>query len=201
LVHGVTEDAGRVTSAEIFQALGILPVCSHQEAEQQLQQGLPVFMPIEILAPRLAQLLALRKKLGLRNSTHTLVKILQPFEQPALRLTSYTHPEYALMLTDFFSGSEDADRGDVLLMRGTEGETVANTRKGQQIDWFHDGLKTTLAEIQTASDSTLSIPIDAKGTAQWIETVMSGHEPVPHKIAEQVRHCMMAAGRNRGGAV
>ncbi len=197
LMHGVTEDAGRVTSAEILKALGILPAGSIQEAERQLQQRLPVFMPIEILAPRLAQLLALRKKLGLRNSTHTLVKILQPFEQPALRLVSYTHPEYALILARFFTERPGADRGDVLLMRGTEGEAVANTRKGQQIDWFHGGQKTTLAETRTATDTVLPIPTDAQGTAQWIDAVLKGNEPVPSNIAEQVSYCVMAAGRRR----
>jgi anthranilate phosphoribosyltransferase len=54
------------------------------------------------LAPELAHQLSLRRILGVRNSTHTLVKILQPFEGPALRLVSYTHPEYLAMLTEYF---------------------------------------------------------------------------------------------------
>ncbi len=193
LVHGVLDDAGRVTSAEIFRELNILPATSHRDAELQLQRGLPGMMPIEILAPRLSELLALRKILGLRNSTHTLVKILQPFTQPALRLTSYTHPEYAAMLSEYFGGVADPLRGDVFLMRGTEGETVANTKKVQQIDWFHAGIKTTLVEPQTGTDQLLSIPIDAAGTAQWISQVLAGVEPVPENIAEQVRHCLMVA--------
>ena len=193
LVHGVLQDAGRVTSAEIFRELNLLPVASHQEAGLQWQLGLPVMMPIEILAPRLSELLALRKILGLRNSTHTLVKILQPFEQAALRLTSYTHPEYATMLSDYFAGAADPARGGAFLMRGTEGETVANTKKVQQIDWFHAGLKTTLVEAQPGTDSVLSIPTDASGTARWIQLVLDGQEPVPENIAEQVRFCLMAA--------
>jgi anthranilate phosphoribosyltransferase len=150
------------------------------------------------LAPRLAQLLALRKILGLRNSTHTLVKIMQPFAQPALRLTSYTHPEYAAMLTQYFGTAADPNRGDVFLMRATEGETVANTKKVQQIDWFHAGLKTTLVEAQLGSDSIVAIPPDAHGTAQWIKQVLAGHEQVPQNIAQQVEHCLMAAQQKQG---
>jgi len=193
LVHGVVQDAGRVTTAEIFQELGIQLSTTKLTAEQSWQNRLPVFMPIENLAPRLAQLLALRKILGLRNSTHTLVKIMQPFAQPALRLTSYTHPEYATMLTQFFSTAADPARGDALLMRATEGETVANTKKVQQIDWFHVGEKKTLVEAQIGSDSTLPIPPDAQGTAQWINQVLAGQEPIPENIARQVKHCLTVA--------
>ena len=198
LVHGVLHDAGRVTSAEIFSELGIGPVASSQQAVQQLQQKVPVFMPIEILAPRLAQLLALRKILGLRNSTHTLVKMMQPFVQPALRLTSYTHPEYASMLAQFFGNTAYPQRGGVFLMRATEGETVANIKKVQQIDWFHDGIKTTLTESQPGTELALSIPADAEGTARWIQQVLDGSVPVPENIAEQVRLCLMAAKMNKG---
>lgn len=196
LVHGVLHDAGRVTSSEIFHELNILPATSHLDAEQKLQLGLPVMMPIEVLAGRLSELLALRKILGLRNSTHTLVKILQPFAGPALRLVSFTHPEYADMLGDYFGGVADPLRGDVFLMRGTEGETVANTKKVQQIDWFHAGEKNTLVESQPGTDQLLSIPLDAAGTAHWIQQVLEGREPVPENIAEQVRHCLMAAKIN-----
>ena len=68
----------------------------------------PAFMPIETLAPKMARLLALRRILGVRNSTHTLVKILQPFDGPALRLVSYTHPEYLEMLGEYFTTAAPA---------------------------------------------------------------------------------------------
>ncbi|PRC92762.1 DNA-binding protein YbiB [Solimicrobium silvestre] len=195
LVHGVQKDAGRVTSAEIFQELGIAASSSLEQAEQQLNQPQPVFMPIEILAPRLAQMLALRRILGVRNSTHTLVKIMQPFVQPALRLTSYTHPEYLSMLSDYFANAADPARGDVFLMRGTEGETVANTKKVQQIAWFHAGQKNTLIEAEHGTDLALTVPVDATVTALWIKEVLAGRESVPENIAEQVRHCLSVAKR------
>jgi len=193
LVHGVEQDSGRVTSAEIFRVLGINPTVNTQNVVQNWQNKLPVWMPIDVLAPRLAQLLALRKMLGLRNSTHTLVKIIQPFSQPALRLTSYTHPEYATMLAQFFGEVADPSRGDVLLMRGTEGETVAHTNRVRQIDWFHGRVKTTLVEDQPGGDVALAVPVDAEGTAEWINSVLAGREPVPENIAQQVNHCLMVA--------
>jgi anthranilate phosphoribosyltransferase len=190
LVHGVMLDVGRVASAEIFAALGNVPALNAADVAAGFAARLPVFMAIDVLAPKMARLLAMRRVLGVRNSTHTLVKIIQPFAMPALRLTSYTHPEYFAMLSDYFR-SEPA-RGDAFLMRGTEGETVANARRAQQIDWFHQGVHTQLVEKQNVVEAIPALPEqnDAATTARWIEAVLRGEVPVPESIAHQVQHCL-----------
>src|SRR4051812_18136173 len=68
LIHGVTSDPGRVTTAEILRELGISFSHTLQQAAQQFAQRLPVFMPIEALALKMSRLLALRSVLGVRNS-------------------------------------------------------------------------------------------------------------------------------------
>ncbi|MFL9926443.1 DNA-binding protein YbiB [Herbaspirillum lusitanum] len=199
LMHGVTHDPQRVTSAEIFEALGLGHADTPQQAEQQLAAGQPTFVPIQVLAPKMARLLAMRRVLGVRNSTHTLVKIMQPFVQPALRLTSYTHPEYLAMLSAYFSDAAPAARGDAFLMRGTEGETVANARRAQQIEWFHGGSKTVLVEKQSVAEELPDLPEgrDAETTARWIESVLEGKRAVPQAIEEQVGHCLSVASAIR----
>ncbi|MFT5963047.1 MAG: anthranilate phosphoribosyltransferase [Burkholderiaceae bacterium] len=195
LMHGVLTDPGRVTSAEIFEALGHPLATSIAQAEVQFAQHEPVFMAIDVLAPKLARLLAMRRILGVRNSTHTLVKIMQPFRQSALRLSSYTHPEYLEMLSTYFTTAAPVARGDIFLMRGTEGETVANARRPQQIDWLHEGQRSTLVEKQLAADVTPELPSerDAVTTAVWIRRVLASEVAVPEPIAEQVAHCLQVA--------
>ena len=195
LVHGVTQDPGRVTTAEIFTAMGLVHSDSVQQAEACFVRREPAFMPIEVLAPAMARLLETRRSLGVRNSTHTLVKILQPFKGPALRLTSYTHPEYLAMLSSYFATAAPAARGDVFLMRGTEGETVANARRAQQIDWYHAGTCTTLVQTQSTADANIALPEapDAASTARWTEAVLREEQPVPATIAEQVKHCVQVS--------
>ena len=195
MLHGVLDDPNRVTSAEILQLLGVPMSRSVAAAQAQLAGGMPAFMPIDVLAPAMAGLLALRRVLGVRNSTHTLVKIMQPFKQPALRLCSYTHPEYLAMLTAYFSTAAVHARGDVFLMRGTEGETVANVKRAQQIDWLHQGQRTTLMEKQLSADALPEMPVqcDAATTAQWIDSVLRGLTRVPQAIAQQVACCVQVA--------
>jgi anthranilate phosphoribosyltransferase len=195
LVHGVRQDPGRVTTAEIFAEMGIGPLGSSADMLDAFAARKPCFMPIEWLAPQLAQQLSLRRILGVRNSTHTLVKILQPFAGPALRLVSYTHPEYLAMLSEYFRTQAPPDRGDAFLMRGTEGETVANANRAQRIDWFHAGQQTLLVERDAPTDELAPAPEgrDAAATADWIARALRGEQPVPPPIAAQVAQCVQVA--------
>ena len=197
LVHGVLQDPNRVTTAEIFTELGIAASPDVAHAEAQFAKKQPAFMAIESLAPRMARLLALRAVLGVRSSTHTLVKIMQPFAGPALRLSSYTHPEYLEMLGEYFTTEAPAERGDAFLMRGTEGETVANAKRAQQIDWFHDGQRSTLVQKQAPVDELPPLPAqrDAATTAQWILAALAGEQPVPVPILDQVEQCLIVCRR------
>jgi anthranilate phosphoribosyltransferase len=202
LVHGVRSDPGRVTTAEILAALGVPLAASGADVLAAAQQGRPAFMPIETLAPKLAHMLSLRAILGVRNSTHTLVKILQPFDGPALRLVSYTHPEYLQTLAEYFTTAAPGGRGDAFLMRGTEGETVANPHRAQQIDWLHDGQRTLLVERDAPTDAQSLLPEgrDVDATARWIGQALEGAVPVPAPIASQVAQCIAVARALRAAA-
>jgi anthranilate phosphoribosyltransferase len=197
LVHGVSVDPGRVTTAEILQQMGLMPCNDAAAVAAAFARGEPAFMTIAAMAPKLDRLLQIRRVLGLRNSTHTLVKIMQPFAQPALRLVSYTHPEYLTMLSDYFTHAAPAARGDVFLMRGTEGETVAHAKRAQAVEWFHNNTRTILIERQQPVDDMPPLPAssDAASTAQWIRAALDGSAPIPAPIAEQVTQCLQVALR------
>lgn len=198
LVHGVYHDAGRVSTYEIFEKLGIAASLTANEAQAQFASQRPVFMPIEALSPAMNGLLAMRRVLGVRNSTHTLVKLLQPFDSPALRLCAYTHPEYQAMLHDYFLHHAPQEQGACFLMRGTEGEVVASTGRTQKIDCYAKGQCETLCETQAqlpGESQDLPDASDANTTALWIMRVMKGEIPVPLNIAQQVSFCLQVAKR------
>ncbi|MDP9645300.1 MULTISPECIES: DNA-binding protein YbiB [Paraburkholderia] len=190
LVHGITDDPGRVTSAEIFTHLRIPHATSHDDIEDGLAERRLAFAPIDVLAPKLARLLGLRRRMGVRNSTHTLVKILQPFAPAGLRLVNYTHPPYRDSLTQLFSSHPDAAAGGALLARGTEGEAVADTRRQVQVDWLHDGICETRVPHERSSRDAPEVELpearDAATTAAWIGAVLRGEAPVPSAIERQV---------------
>lgn len=203
LLHGVSSDPGRVTSAEVIHALGIPEVQQQIHMHANWQHHLPAFMNIAHLAPQMARLLALRRILGVRGSTHTLVKILQPFACPALRLTSYTHPEYRVLLSEYFATPDAIALGDAILMRATEGETVANVRRAQEMAWFCEGQMQGLVEKEelAATDPDLPSAADADTTARWIDDILCEQRAVPAAIAVQVEHCVQVARALRARAL
>jgi anthranilate phosphoribosyltransferase len=105
------------------------------------------------------------------------------------------------MLSTYFTTAAPPARGDAFLMRGTEGETVANARRAQQIEWFHEGERTTLVQKQAPTDELPPLPLknDAVTTAAWIQAALRGEQPVPAPIAEQVEHCLFVSRRLQAG--
>ena len=194
----------RVTSAEIFEAMGLSVCHGSDDATARWTRGEPAFMSITDLNPPLARVLALRRAMGVRSPAHTLVKLLQPFDGPALRLASFTHPEYHDALAVFFTRFEQP--GDVLLMRATEGEPVANARRLATIERFHD--RAAAVVVPGESGVVREPPLmpesrHAFATAIWIQGVLSGERPVPAAIVAQIEAIVAtrAAIPSRGRAM
>jgi anthranilate phosphoribosyltransferase len=188
LVQGVTTDAGRVTTHEVFAAMGHTAAPSREDAQAQLAAHNLAFISLETLAPPLARVLALRREIGLRSSGHTLAKMLQPFTTPALRLVSVTHPEYLKRMREFFTHHA----AQALLLRGAEGEAVAHPRREPVIEWLN-GKTAEMWRVSAAENPELPASRDAAVTAVWIQEALDGKRPVPAAIAHQVACCMRAA--------
>ena len=149
--------------------------------------GQPVFMPLERLHPSLADLLKLRAVLGLRNPGHTLAKLL-PAVPGAVRVVNHTHPEYALSLSEFL-GQTGAT---ALLLRGTEGEPVADARRLPALKAFVRGHLDDALSVEAQGGTLASLPelppeIDPASTARTIRRMLAGELPVPAPIERQCR--------------
>jgi anthranilate phosphoribosyltransferase len=192
VIHGVTGDPQRTTTAEIMQAMGLGPSGGLDAAEAALARGDPAFLPVSVLSARLAALLELRWQLGLRNVGHTLAALLNPTDSPhCLRIACFTQPELSRLQHDYFIATTRPG----LVLRGTEGEVVASTRLAAQIDWLHEGRCDTLVAAQVAPARDLpALPDahDAPATARWIQSVLAGERPVPEPIAQQVAAVLQA---------
>ena len=201
LVHGEAGDGhGRVSSASVFAALGVTPCVSRPQAEMALDSPRRLaFVPIEVLAPPLARLLALRERTGLRNSAHTVVKLLNPFAAPALRLVSFTHPPYRDALFELFATVQPPPAPGVLLARGHEGEAAADPRRQVAVEWLAEGATQTVvaAEAGDADDVAVLPQSDATATARWTERVLAGELALPATLQRQIDTVVALAGGAR----
>jgi anthranilate phosphoribosyltransferase len=193
LVHGVTTDPKRVASAEVFAELGVKPSTSIAEAEQTLERGEVAFLPVDVMSPEVDRLLKLRWRLGVRNSTHTLAKLADPFHGQSVRISSVTHPEYLERSGSFLKASG----ARALLLRGTEGEVYANPKRCPRIVYFQDGEERVLVEAEAGSIPEIpDLPgaMDAVTTAAWIRQALTGEVPIPRPIQLQAASCLYASG-------
>ena len=89
LVHGTSTESGRISTQNVLSALAIRT----QPAIESIANGEVQFVATAAIHPQLQRLLEVRRTLGLRNSAHSLVKLLAPCAGPHVLVTSYTHPE------------------------------------------------------------------------------------------------------------
>jgi len=188
LVHGPALDPGRVTTASIFHDLGLPIAGDAAEVGHAWARREPVFITTDALCPPLAKLLEVRRIVGVRNSGHTVAKVLAPCVGGAqLRVVNYTHPEYAGLLSDHLIETH----ANALLLRGTEGEPVADPRRAPRLDVIVDGVLRPELSRQAHEGVLTELPVlprtcDAATTALYIQSVVSGEKPAPTPLTQQV---------------
>ena len=185
LIHGTPTENSRIFVSEVLEAQQIRA----QADPEIIANGKLAFVPTEVLCPGLKRLLDVRRTVGLRNPAHSLVKLMNPCAGKALIISSYTHPEYAVSMAQTFELTATC----AMLLRGTEGEVVADARRMPQMDSFINGQRQLLQEAQSGTVSAppdLPKTTDAASTAAYIQSVMAGQQPVPVSIAVQVEHIL-----------
>jgi anthranilate phosphoribosyltransferase len=186
LMHGTATESSRVFTSKVLEALDIYPL----HATATIAPGQVQFVPSAVLLPGLQRLLDVRRVVGLRNSAHSVVKLMNPCVGKSLLVSSYTHPEYAVSMAATF----ELMQTNAMLLRGTEGESVADARRMPQMDGFINGRKISLQEAQGGTLATLpDLPksTDADTTAAYIREVLDGTKTVPESIAKQVEHILL----------
>lgn len=200
LVHGLAQEAHRVGTFDILARLGHPPVSTVGEAEVSLEDKALACVPTGVLSPDLEVLLAMRDALGVRNTGHTLAKLMLPqgaAPASACRLVSVTHPDFVELMRAHFAQSP----GCAFVMRGVEGEPVVRLREAQPIDEMKpDGSRTT--HLLAQGDADYALPArDAQATAQWTQRVLAGEIAPPATLARQaalvVEHCRAQAASVR----
>ena len=184
LIHGLAESYGRTTTVSILNELGVAECAGSTEAGARLAREKLAYVPLKVLAPGLARLMAGRARIGVRSSAHTVSKLLDPFRGTAVRVVPVTHPDYLKRMGDFLS----AAGGPAVLLRGTEGEPYASPRRMPALHWIAGGAQHELEPQgeHEAAEAELPQVIDAAATAQWTREVLAGSRPAPATLLRQV---------------
>jgi len=190
VVHGGNTEDSRLSTAEVMGALGISAISN----PLTLSNEQVVYWPIKQMSQGLWRLLQVRRTIGLRNTAHSLVKMLNPVNGPALIVSSYTHPEYeATMLQTL-----QAMKSHAMLLRGTEGEPVADPRRMRKDIRLLNGQVLDIHDPDDAgSVDALALPLNmtADETAAFIQKLIKHPANVPAPIQMQVKRLAELASR------
>lgn len=194
LVHGPLKDPTRITTAQVWEAMGWPVAANASDIEACWQAGQAAFVPINTLCPSLATLLDVRWTIGLRNPGHTVAKLLNPWGNLArvAQVVNHTHPEYASSLTHYLALSQ----ARALLMRGTEGEPVADARRQPRFDVFIHGQRDVELSCSPQDGVLHTLPVlpeskAADATAAYMKQALSGQQTLPESMVKQAA-CLRA---------
>ena len=185
LIQGRHDFEARTSPFELLARLGITPQAHVDAASTQLRDGGVACLKLDSLLPGLDDLLALRPRLGVRNSGHTMAKLLDPAIGRSLRVVAVTHPEYLERMDAFLC----ADGATAMLLRGTEGEIYANPRRRPAMKLYRDGQRVETIDAEAGgappNEDVPDLP-DAEGNAALIRDMLDGGVPIPAPIQAQV---------------
>lgn len=193
LVHGPLEDNGRAASAYVFRELGVLPCATLAQAQAQLDQGNLAFVPTAVLAPGLAELLALRSRIGIASIANALAPLIDPFPGASLRLVALPDAADLDRVRTLLLATGDP----ALVLAGASGEPFADPQRRPRIEHLRDGVVEVLFEEECAafhSAAAVSNCRDARATAAYIRRILDGAAPLPLPIVNEIACCLYGVG-------
>ncbi|MEZ5626285.1 MAG: DNA-binding protein YbiB [Rhodocyclaceae bacterium] len=184
LIQGRHDFDTRVSPFDLLAALDVPLSPDATAAGTALTETRIAAIALDALLPGLDRLLALRPRLGVRNSGHTLAKLLDPAHGRSVRVVAVTHPEYLQRMDEFLR----ADGGHAMLMRGTEGEAYANPRRRPPLALYCDGALEMLEGEGGGAPPNADVPDvpDVAGNTALIRAMLAGTTPVPEPVRTQV---------------
>lgn len=186
LIHGRHDFDSRVSPFELFDALGLTVDPSVAAASARLASERLAILPLALLNPGLDAMMALRPRLGLRNSSHSVAKLLDVAPGRSVRVVAVTHPEYVDSMGQALP-ILNQDGGRALLMRASEGEAYLHLRRKAHLQGFVDGQVLDLnPESNDDLDWPLSPDCEPAANAALIRAMLDGRAPIPPRILDQI---------------
>ena len=201
IVHGPVDaaapaDAGsgiRVATIDVLRELGVAPSTSLADARARLARDNLAAVPLDLLVPRLASLLAAHRGREAAPTIGTMARLIEPCGGEGYRVIGVARAAELSPMRALLA----ATRADAMLFVGAEGEPFADPSLPPAIEQIARGEASTCAMAETSSeDGALSAPLrDAAATAAWISRVLAGELPVPAPIVAQLACCLHGAQR------
>jgi anthranilate phosphoribosyltransferase len=187
VVHGRGARAGDVGAAAIFHDLGLPIAHDAEDLHAAWARHEPAFVPIESLCPPLAAWMASLEAVGRSRAGAAIAELIDPLQCDGLRVLPQGDDGDAARLVAFARQSGAA----MALLRGTDGEPVADARRQPSIDVWLRGHRVPSLSCRAQQGAVTELPLlplgaDAATAALYVQAVAGGEKPAPPPLERQV---------------
>jgi len=135
-MHGTEgHTPGRIYTRECLEALSIPVADSYGAAASHIRASNFAYMPLEVISPKLREMINLRPILGLRSPVHSFTRMLNPFKAPVM-INGIFHRGFM----DIHAGAAVLlEQPHMCVFRGEGGEPERRPGKTCEVWSVHDG--------------------------------------------------------------
>lgn len=191
-VHGVLDSPCGVSCARVLRELGVMPSASLAQATHDLAQQSMAFLPVQLLSPALARVLALRSRLGVDTLAHRVAQALDPAHGSTMRIVPNAESLGGRAMPALIESLE----GNVLSLTWSGARPPSTLALRPRIARMRSGIEEVLFEADAHEISAaLPLPEDAIGVAALVSAIATGRAPVPAPALNLLAACLYATGR------
>jgi len=193
LVHGVLDAPCGLSCARVLRELEVMPSASLAQAANELATRAVAFVPVQLLSPPFARLLALRARLGIENSAHLVAQLVDPTQGRATRLVMNACGAQRARLDALVKAVDE----DALMLTWPGDDPPESLALRPRIERCHAGEREVLFAADGPDLRAASLPAieDAPAAAAMVRAMATGRAPVPVPALNLAAACLYAAGR------
>ena len=189
VLHGPLEVRSGPSAAALLRELGVLPCTSLAEGERELRDHGIAFVSPALFSPALADLLALRARLGTPLVAHRAALAWDPGAMGALRVALAAPSASPVRVLPFVR----AAGGDALFLDWPAGSGPGDFSRRPRIARWSGAAEEPYFEAEVVGGSS-GLPVDGADLVPWIRAVAGRATPAPMPLVNLAAACLVATG-------
>ncbi len=189
VLHGPLEARSGPSAASLLRELGVLPCTSLAEGERELREHGIAFVSPALFSPALAELLALRARLGTPLAAHRAALAFDPGGMGALRIAIAAPSASPVRILPFIR----ATGGDALFLDWPAGSGPGDFARRPRIAHWTGAVEEPHFDAEGAGNPA-ALPASPADVLPWIQAIVGRTTPAPQPLVHLAVSCLVATG-------
>ena len=193
LVHGDLGGTAGASTACVLRGLGVMPNSTLAKTQTALEERRIAFVPVGLLSPGLANLLAAQTRLGLKNWTSKLAALIDPFRGGGVRIIGVADGR----LREIIESTCCDEELDALVFEGADDDAFVAPFCRPRLTGISGGARSMLFAAESSDLEwrvSLPEPDCVASCVTWTRRALAGDAAVPHPMVNQLACCLFLCG-------